>query len=40
MIPSQDVEIQIVDLGAWSAKGKRKAQEDAFGKICLLVAPG
>jgi hypothetical protein len=31
MIPSPDVEIHIEDLGAWSAKGKRKAQEDAFG---------
>jgi len=30
MIPSEEVEIHIADLGAWSSLGKRKAQEDAF----------
>lgn len=34
MIPSKDVELQIADSGAWSSKGRRKAQEDAFGKSC------
>mmetsp|Transcript_15105 Transcript_15105/g.31288 ORF Transcript_15105/g.31288 Transcript_15105/m.31288 type:complete len:887 (-) Transcript_15105:2481-5141(-) len=30
MIPTDQVEIQIVDRGAWSSKGRRKAQEDNF----------
>jgi len=30
MLPSEDREIQIEDVGAWSSKGKRKSQEDAF----------
>jgi serine/threonine protein kinase len=34
MIPSKDAELQIADSGAWSSKGRRKAQEDAFGKSC------
>jgi serine/threonine protein phosphatase PrpC len=30
MVPTEKVEIKVVDVGAWSAKGKRTAQEDAF----------
>jgi len=30
MKPTDQVEIQIVDRGAWSSKGRRKAQEDSF----------
>lgn len=30
MIPSNEVEIHIADLGAWQVTGKRKAQEDTF----------
>ncbi|KAG7370610.1 protein kinase GAF family protein [Nitzschia inconspicua] len=30
MVPTEQVEIQVADTGAWSAKGKRTAQEDAF----------
>ena len=33
MIPSKDVNIHVADHGAWSSKGKRKAQEDAFGEF-------
>ena len=32
MTPKADVEITVVDSGAWSSKGQRLAQEDAFGK--------
>lgn len=31
MVPSEDREIHLEDLGAWSSKGRRNAQEDAFG---------
>jgi serine/threonine protein phosphatase PrpC len=30
MVPTKKVEIKVIDYGAWSAKGKRTAQEDAF----------
>lgn len=30
MLPSEDREIQIEDVGVWSSKGKRNSQEDAF----------
>lgn len=30
MIPTEKVAIQVSDFGAWSAKGRRTAQEDAF----------
>ena len=37
LVPSPDVEIHIEDRGAWSSIGRRKAQEDAFGKFLLPV---
>lgn len=30
LVPTRDVEISIADYGAWSSRGRRKAQEDAF----------
>jgi serine/threonine protein phosphatase PrpC len=30
MVPTEQVEITVADFGAWSALGKRQAQEDAF----------
>jgi len=31
MVPNEEREIELVDLGAWSTKGRRNTQEDAFG---------
>ena len=40
MIPTEDVKIDIVDRGAWSFKGRRKAQEDRFGKFAFSCSIG
>jgi hypothetical protein len=39
MVPPADVEIRVLDRGAWSSIGHRKAQEDAFGKCGRWVHP-
>jgi hypothetical protein len=31
MVPSEGREIHLEDMGVWSSKGRRNAQEDAFG---------
>eukprot|EP00980_Cylindrotheca_fusiformis_P007760 scaffold1648_cov115-Cylindrotheca_fusiformis.AAC.15 len=33
MVPSEEREINVEDLGTWASKGRRNAQEDAFGEL-------
>jgi hypothetical protein len=31
MVPNEEREVHLKDMGVWSSKGRRNAQEDAFG---------